>query len=46
MFLRAEVDRVHEILDERPSASSTMKECLNCPKVQESQKKLEKFIDS
>ena len=36
MFLRAEVERVHEILDERPSASSTMKECLNCAKMQES----------
>ena len=24
VFLRAEVDRVHEILDERPSASSSV----------------------
>ena len=46
MFLRAEVDRVHEILDERPSASSSVKECLTCAKMQESQKKLEKLIDS
>ena len=46
VFLRVEVDRVHEILDERPSASSTVKECLNCAKMQESQKKLEKLIDS
>ena len=46
VFLRAEVDRVHEILDERPSASSSVKECLNCAKMQESQKKLEKLIDS
>ena len=36
MFLRAEVERVHEILDEGPSASSIMKECLNCAKMQES----------
>ena len=36
VFLRAEVDRVHEILDERSSASSTVKECLNCAKMQES----------
>ena len=46
MFLRAEVDRFHEILNERPSASSSVKECLTCTKMQESQKKLEKLIDS
>ena len=46
VFLRAEVDRFHEILDERPSASSSVKECLTCAKMQESQKKLEKLIDS
>ena len=46
MFLRAEVDRFHKILDERPSASSSIKECLTCTKMQESQKKLEKLIDS
>ena len=46
MFLRAEVERVHKILDEGPSASSSVKECLNCVKMQESQKKLEKLIDS
>ena len=46
MFLRAEVERVHEILDEGPSASSSVKECLNCAKMQESQKKLEKIIDA
>ena len=36
VFLREEVDRVHEILDEGPSASSTVKEYLNCAKMQES----------
>ena len=46
MFLRAEVDRVHEILDEGPSASSTVKEFLNRAKMQESQKNLEKLIES
>ena len=46
MFLRVEVDRVHKILDEGPLASSSMKECLNYAKIKESQKKLEKLIDS
>ena len=46
VFLRAEVERFHEILNERPSASSSVKECLTCAKMQESQKKLEKLIDS
>ena len=46
VFLRTEVERVHEILDEGPSASSSVKECLNCVKMQESQKNLEKLIDS
>ena len=46
VFLRAEVERVHEILDERPSASSSVKEYLNYTKMQEYQKKLEKLIDS
>ena len=36
VFLRAEFERVHEILDEGPSASSSVKECLNCAKMQES----------
>ena len=46
VLLRAKVDRLHGILDERPSASSSVKECLTCAKMQESQKKLEKLIDS
>ena len=46
VFLRAEVERVHKILDEGPSASSSVKECLNCAKMQESQKKLGKLIES
>ena len=46
VFLRDEVERFHEILNERPSASSSVKECLTCAKMQESQKKLEKLIDS
>ena len=46
VFLRAEVERVHEILDEGPSASSTVKECLNNAKIQELQKNLEKLIES
>ena len=46
VFLRAEVERFHEILNERPSTSSSVKECLTCAKMQESQKKLEKLIDS
>ena len=46
VFLRAKVERVHKILDEGPSASTSVKECLNCAKMQESQKKLEKLIDS
>ena len=33
VFLRAEVERVHEILDEGSSASSIVKECLNCAKM-------------
>ena len=36
VFLRAEVERVHEILDEGPSTSTSEKECLNCMKMQES----------
>ena len=46
VFLRVEVERVHGILDEGSSASSSVKEYLNCAKMQESQKKLEKLIDS
>ena len=46
MFLRAEVDRVHEILEEEPSTSSNVKECLNCAKMQESQKNLGILIES
>ena len=46
VFLRAEVERVHKILDEGPSASSSVKECLNCAKMQELQKNLGKLIDS
>ena len=34
VFLRAEVERVPKILDERPSASSSVKECLNYAKMQ------------
>ena len=33
VFLRAEVESVHEILDEGPSASSSVKECLNYAKM-------------
>ena len=46
VFLRAEVKRVHKILDEGPSASSSVKECLNCAKMLESQKNLGKLIES
>ena len=46
VFLRAKVERVHEILDEEPSASANVKECLNCAKMQESQKNLGKLIES
>ena len=46
IFLRAEVDRVHEILEEGPSSSTTIKVSLNYAKMKELQKSLEKLIES
>ena len=41
VFLRAEIDRVHEILEEGSSASSNVKEWLNCAKMRNHRRTLE-----